>query len=156
MANVALIAILYSRQNSTFRRLALRSSSMDSTESSSSEASNQEFRTSNMILIASIVMYSITCAPMVVFKCLELASRWPLCIRQLSLTEVNAIPVINTALLTNYSLNFAIYILFGRKFRNRLIQSINKVVRRTNVTTLPSPRYYQQCPVTLQQPHSLK
>ncbi|OWA54287.1 hypothetical protein BV898_18695 [Hypsibius exemplaris] len=78
-------------------------------------------RRSTHVLISCSVIYFLTQFPNVVYKILEIASNPPYC--SYNLTEAasqRVLPIINVIFFSNYSVNFILYCLVWKKFREQL------------------------------------
>lgn len=82
--------------------------------------SSRSYRNSNLILLGSLTLYLVTQTPAVTFNCLKIASdtyksfNFPYSVR------LFANPFIVMSFLTNYSVNFILYVTVSRRFRSQL------------------------------------
>jgi hypothetical protein len=103
--------------------------------------SNQKYRNSNIILLSSVALYLTTQLPSLIFNCLMIAAdnyqtfTLPVSVRKF------ANPFITICFLTNYSVNFFLYLTVSKRFRAQFVQifipqCFGEFIKRT----LTSPR----------------
>lgn len=108
----------------------------------SSLSSSRRFGSANRVLIASILLYSVTQAPNVVVTCLNIASSYPFCTYNFSnASQTNAFAVTNMCLLMNYACNFLFYCTTSSKFRNRLVFHFIRLFGRKGLKPLTNNQF---------------
>ncbi|OWA52344.1 hypothetical protein BV898_16799 [Hypsibius exemplaris] len=97
---------------------------------------NATRRRSTYVLISCSAIYFVTQFPNVVYKILEIASSPPYC--RYNLTEAasqKALPIINVIFFSNYSVNFILYCLVWRKFREQLRCMFYRIIGKNGAPT---------------------
>ena len=120
--NICLIVILF--------RYRDQAAKLTKTQSNTAA---KDFRSSNLILISSILLYFVCYAPTVIIKILDIASRPPFCTYNLRPdVAFNAEPIVTLILLCNYSLNCVIYVLVSRRFQARIIKWWKRIIGKND------------------------
>ncbi|XP_055348352.1 uncharacterized protein LOC129595382 isoform X2 [Paramacrobiotus metropolitanus] len=104
--NTALIIVLWKHQTSTNVTVTVNKRSST--------------RNANILVLASLTVYTLTQLPHVILECLKMASRPPYCSLSLTNEEVSHVSwFVDLLQLSNYSITFFVYFLSSPKFRRQ-------------------------------------
>ncbi|OQV25382.1 hypothetical protein BV898_01060 [Hypsibius exemplaris] len=135
--NVCLIIVI-SRHNKIRDSILVQTEMAGVSQSTPNKSSavHPARRHSTYVLMCCSGLYFVTQFPNVIYKILEVASRPPYCSYNFTYkAKMTARPIVYVILLSNYSVNFLLYCLLWRKFREQLRYLLFRTLEKTGLST---------------------